>query len=248
MLPKRKPAPVTPDDTARRSCTRYRRWLAVGGILVLALVVFHRPLLVGLGWLLVRDEPEIDFNTVLMLGGDRCYDEAALLLREDASRRVLLIPGAPDNLEKCGAMPAGEITARRLLEERGVPRGAILAADGHARNAWQCARLLQRWMAGHPGSRVLALCGRFDSARIRWVLDQELDSPTVARVSLRGLPDRVYDESNWWRTRRGAKELLSHGLTLLYARIQGEGHVPDQDWDPNEYEDQLRKALDRESP
>lgn len=235
-------------DTAKKGFSRSRRWLIGGAILVLLVVVLSRLLLAGFGWLLIWDDPPTEFNTVLMLGGDRCHEGAAILLRQDPSRKILLIRSAPDNLVKCGALPAGEITARRLLQERGVPPCAILTADGQARSACECARLLQHWMTGHPGGRVLALCDRFDSRRMRLILDHALDGPSSERVAVHGLPDRIYDESNWWRTRRGVKQFLIAALALLYTRIQGPEDVPSEDWDPDEYECQLRRTLNGTSP
>lgn len=184
------------DDVAKKRSPCSRRWLIGGAIFVLLVILLSRPFLAGVGRLLVWDYPPTEFSTVVMLGGDRCHEEAAMLLRQDPSRKILLIRSAPDNLVKCGALPSGETRARRFLEKRGVSPFAVLTADGQAHGVCECAQLLQHWIVGHPGGRFLILCDRFDSRRIRLVLDHVLDGPSSGLVAVHGLPDRIYEESN----------------------------------------------------
>jgi hypothetical protein len=89
------------------------------------------------------------------------------------------------------------------LEKRCVPQQAISVIPGGGFNDWDAARSLAAWLNDHPKDSVLLLCSRFRSALMRRVLDVVLDPNQAARVRVRALPDRRFDESNWWKYRTG---------------------------------------------
>ncbi len=231
--PEEPPAPPAP----RRS-GRWTRRLAVLGALLLVAGLAHPLVLRALGRVLVVDQPCEAPSHVLLIGGDSAHDRAAELLRDDPRRRVLLIPWRPGRLTRVGLLPPAHQIARRALLERDVPAEAIHVLQGQARSQWQAARLLDDYLAAHPRAEVVVLCDRFASRRHRLVLDRVLDPRRAQRMSVRGLRDRRYDETDWWRVRRGAKEFLTAGIVLTHAWLAGET-PPAPEWDPDEYEREL---------
>ncbi|MEX0712258.1 MAG: hypothetical protein WD278_07905 [Pirellulales bacterium] len=66
-----------------------------------------------------------------------------------------------------------------------------------------------------------------------------LPEPLYRRVVVRGLADRRYDETNWWKSRTGFKSLFNSTLNLIYARWIGEDQPPPVPWNPDEFEKSL---------
>ncbi|MFC1596914.1 hypothetical protein ACFL5Q_03105 [Planctomycetota bacterium] len=174
--------------------------------------------------------------------GDRSYDQAARLYHEDTSRGILLMEPKPSRLVEIGALPGFEPAARRQLAARGVPERAVTLLDGEPETHWDEARLLTTWMNDHPGSEVLLLCDRFGSRRWRYVLDTVLEPDHAARTGILALRDRRYDETNWWKSRGGAKSLFYGYVCLAYAWRCGEAVPQRMSWNADEYERMLQAA------
>lgn len=71
------------------------------------------------------------------------------------------------------------------------------------------------------------------------VLAQTLPAERLEKQRIRGLPDRRYDETNWWRVRCVAKELVDQWIELVYARWYGQANASAESWDPDRYEASL---------
>src|SRR5205823_5023052 len=101
---------------------------------------------------------------------------------------------------------------------------------------WAVARGLHVWLADRPGERVTVLCDRFGSrewdAKFRAVLSRE----EYARVRLAALPDRRYDENDWWRHKEGRVALFNAYLGYGHAALYGEDAGGWREWDPDDYE------------
>lgn len=50
----------------------------------------------------------------------------------------------------------------------------------------------------------------------------KMTSENQKRVGLEGLPDRRYNENNWWRSKVGVKAPFSAWVSLAYTVCQGE--------------------------
>ena len=189
------------------------------------------------------DEQPEEWNYLLLAGGDHCYDVAADLYHEDSSRRIVLIEPYPNRLVQIGVLPSFEATCRRELAARDVPTHAVELVPGEARGAWARARLLQRWMGDRSDVRLVVLCDRFASRYQRFVVDAVLGPADAARVAIRGLPDRRYDESNWWKRRRGVKEFVLGSIALTYLWCQGESQATFEQWNPDDYQRVVQRAV-----
>jgi hypothetical protein len=177
--------------------------------------------------------------------GDRCYDWAAELYERDPSRRVLLSVPPPNRLVQTGALPAFEDVSLGELSARGVPFGAVTTIGGNEHDPWVEARSLAAWLRGEPNTRVLSLSSRFGSSRWSHVVDAVLEAEQRDRVTIWALPDRNCDETNWWQTRSGFKNVFNSYVELAYAWCQGE-QGPRWEWrSADEYERRFLETMEQ---
>jgi hypothetical protein len=226
------------------------KWLAAGAVAIAAAaLLFHSPLLRCLAGLLIADEPVGDCQYVGVLewygrpDGDRCYDVAAELCRSRPSRGLLLVESGRSRLVEMGVLPSFEAISRRELKTRGpLPQTvSVIASDGF--DDWAKARALRAWLADRPSGSVVLLCGAFRSAHLRYVLDAVLDPTQAARSRVRPLPDRRFDETNWWTSRDGIKAFGFAWLRQLHGWFAGGDHLPPSSCRVDEYENRVRQAL-----
>lgn len=181
------------------------------------------------------------------LSGDgvACYDWAAMLFHNDRSRHMLLSVPPPNRLVQAGALPSFEETSLRELSARAIPIEAVITIEGNEHDPWQEVRFLEAWLDERPKARVVLLCNRFAGRFWRRVLDSVLQSEYRERVAVWALPDPLCDETNWWRTRGGFKNVFNSYVALLYAWCRGDD-APQWAWSsPGEYERAFLETMDR---
>ena len=98
---------------------------------------------------------------------------------------------------------------------------------------------LTEWLDQHADSSILLLCDRFESRRVRSILDQVLPESQSERVRIVGLADRRFDETDWWQSRTGVKSFVDAMLALMHIYAVGLPPVESHSWDPLEYERRL---------
>jgi uncharacterized SAM-binding protein YcdF (DUF218 family) len=168
------------------------------------------------------------------------------MYRRGRIKKVLLIADRPRRVVQLGVLPPGHEVAKRELAKRGVPPDAIVLIPEPAWSLWEAAERLDSFLTGQPGSTLLVVTNQFGSGIVRWVLDQRLPTSRAARVSVLPLEDRRYNDSNWWRTRRGLKSFMNTWVYFLYTLVAGPDAYPKADtWDPDEYETWLRQLKNR---
>jgi len=206
---------------------------------LLGLFLLRAPLLRGLADLLVTEDPAPHAAHLVLFDGDDRHHHAAELYRTGAVCQILLLERVPERLETFGILlPAAEVD-RRKLQACGVPNHAIQVLPGETDDDWDRARLLQAWLHDHPDARLLLLCKRFGSRRLRYILGG-VHGGEEARVHLRALPDRDHDETNWWQHKDGLLDFFNSFMGLAHTRLAGESPAPRADWDPDTYERSLR--------
>ncbi|NQU25987.1 MAG: hypothetical protein HQ567_32260 [Candidatus Nealsonbacteria bacterium] len=220
---------VTDDKRSASAPLPQRRWwkrrLVVASVLVASIWFCRDFILCGVGGLLVLDESDGEFNAVVILdmssGGSDRYVEAAALYRADPARQVLLFESYRSPLVCIGAIPARDVVGRRQLADRGVPTEDIELIAGAPRGAWEAAHCLQAWLKDRGDARPLILCHRFHSRCLRHVLDEVLEED-AARVFVRALPGDRADETNWWKSRDGVKDVFFGYFRLAYVWCMGQ--------------------------
>jgi len=197
----------------------------------------------GAARLLIVEDPLVRPDYVWSCEADGAYDRAGALLRKNPKLRILIVENHPNRLVQAGVLPNGEEVARRQFIARGVPRGHIEIIPGEACNNRQEVRLMAQWLTSHREKQVLVLCDRFHSRYQRSVFDRLLQPEEAAAVRIQAVPDRRFDETNWWKSRIGAKELFRAYVVLALAHCRcGDPDEPIM-WNPEEYEQRFRRTL-----
>lgn len=232
------------ESPTKRPKRRWVRRLAIALGVVACLWFTRGPLLRGVARALIVDEWDREADHLLLFGGDRCFDVAARWHGEEPSRVILLVEEKPERLVRTGILPSFEETCLRELGARNVPEDSVAVIPGQAEHMREAAELLDEWLAQRPNARIQVLCDRFNSRCCRLQLDAGLGLADAARLSVHGLPDRRYDETDWWTSRRGIKEFVPAALALGYAWCGAEDRARTEPWDPNEYERELAASVD----
>jgi hypothetical protein len=134
------------------------------------------------------------------------------------------------------------------LAARGLPQNAIMAIPSDGHDDWAKARALRAWLLERPTATVVMLCDRLGTAHRRHVLNVVLDSSQAPRLYLRALPDRRYDETNWWMSRSGYKGFGMAWLLQFRAWCAGGDHQPPPLHNADDYEHSLRLTLSEAAP
>jgi hypothetical protein len=209
------------------------------GVALAGLHALWLPLLAGV---LIVDESAEDCTHVWLIGGDRCLEEAARLYRQDPQRVILIAESPLERLVEMGLLPAFHELAQRELQNRNVPQQAIRLVRGRPRDGWQAARLMDQALRDQD-PQVLVLCDRFGSRRQRLILNRQLSDSLRARFRVRGLTDRRYDETNWWKSRGGIRTVLLSGISLSHVWWYGEPAERRRRWDADTLEQKLAELV-----
>ena len=188
---------------------------------VLVAALFHSLLPRGLARPLVCEQTvggydEIGLITSLQSPeGDRCYDVAAKLWRENPSASVLVVEPPDNRIVEAGALPSFATISRRELSKRGVPREAVVTLPRQGIDDWTTALALGNRLRDRPESAVVLLCDEFHSARLRAVIDESVGEKGASQVRIMPLSDRRFNRDDWWKTRTGARTVGMEWLVLL---------------------------------
>ncbi len=224
----------------RASRVRRRRMLVALAVVSALAMILHRPLLTAVGRFFVIEDA-ITHGAVLWIhGGDGRFDIAAELYRRGDLSAIWLVQRRPDYLVREGIVPAAHFRAREQLLSAGVPGKAIVLLPGEARRDEDAVKIVGNEFSDQPAVRIVTLCDRFNCRYLRDVVDSMLAPAHSGQVALRGLSDAEFDETNWWRSRRGVKAVLSALTNLAHWHLVGSSSVEPPEWVPDEYERRLK--------
>lgn len=226
------------------------KWRIPAAVLAVGLVLLlHKPLLRALAAPLIVAPSNGHFDALCFSfrrnipDGDRSFDVAAELCRQNPAARVLLIVPAPDRLMEIGVLPFCEAASRRELADRGVPQERISTATSPWFEDWAVARTLDAWMRRQPETSILLLCPQFRSAHMRYVLENTLDRRCAERVRVYPLADRQFDAANWWTSRGGIREFGAAWLVRLHGWLLGGNAAAPSFHNADEYETEFLKTV-----
>lgn len=220
-----------------------KRWARrVLAILVCLLILYglRGPLLHLLGSGLVAEDRIPERYSVWILGGDYCFKHAAEHHFSGRCDKLLMVERVQGRLQQLGVRETFTQTAQRRLKSHGIDWSLVTVINEPAVDEWDQARSLRAWLEVNPTSTVLILCPRFDSRRMRRILDEVLDASAAKRVCVQALPDRRFNEADWWKSKPGTMEVFNGYLSLAFAVWHGEDPKDSAIWDPDQYEKSLQ--------
>ena len=230
----------------RESRTDWRKWRNLLLLLFAAGAIWlvRQPILTGIARVLIVDEPPGNPAAIWIRdSGVVIYDEAARLCRETPGLKILLVAWEPSRLVRAGVLEPLETITRREMAARGVPAEAIEVVGPPVRTGRQEINQLSAWLENRPGACAALPLGRFSSARQRQVLDEIMASDTASRVKIVALASPRYNESNWWRSREGLRNLAFGLLSRGYGCFCGSRGEDIEPWDPDQYEESLAETI-----
>ncbi len=172
--------------------------LALAALLTLG-VLFHTTVLAALGAYLVRDEPPVKADMVLVLGGDFYGNrilKAADLVRRGYAPKVL-VSGAPGiyGYNECDlAIP--------FAEKAGYPASYFLHFEHNATSTKEEADAVTAELRRLGAKRVLLVTSDFHTHRAGKIFRAAAPDLTFYVVSA---PDAHFTAGGWWRDREGRK-------------------------------------------
>jgi hypothetical protein len=205
---------VTSKPERRRR--RWQRKLSILMLLVCATAFFHGLLFRSAAEILVVEEPRTAAQAVLLLGGESRFDEAANL-HADGAKVILLISGSHGRLERMGILPSPEDTTRRELLAREIPAEDLWFLSDEPVTTSTVGILLCDWLRLHPHWQVDVLCDRFSTRKWRLLLRRSADPHLVSRIHVIALPQRGFDESNWWHSKPGVRTIFNGYLRMGFS-------------------------------
>jgi hypothetical protein len=218
-------------------------------LLLLSAMLFYRPILKGVGGLLVVSEPVADVEFLCIppvqgfdVGEDRCYDCAVGCFHQIRGTRILLAPGHPNRLVEMGLLPRFETTASEALRRRGIAAAHIEPLVRVRERPSREFASLEHWLNDHPRVVVGLFWDQLDSRRARWVLDRDLQPRDARRVRLIPMPAKYFSAANWW-THQGGRKCLPNALLALISAWCGLEDEPFAHRDADAYEDFVARRL-----
>lgn len=212
---------------------RRRRWLTAAlvalGVLAVAAVILHAPLLRILGaWLVVDDRLTPADAIVVLAGGTPNLEiAAAALFRRGLAPRIILsrqaTPAHHAALMKLGLRPHDYQTEARLVLEGGsVPPPAIIALQEPVKITETELALVHETARAGGYRRVILVTSSDHSRRVGMIWARQSGPRVEALVhAVRG---ESFSPDRWWRDRR-MSELLLHEYLGILALALGISHL-----------------------
>jgi hypothetical protein len=231
-----------PGEYGQKRQVRARKWLL--RLVVLLLVAglaygFRASLLRASAQVLIVDDGPNECTHFFVMGGDRWVDVAAKWAAQGAGRQILLSNAKLSRGEIASHQTIPQVRSQRLLVKHGVPPEKIVALPTPVDDEWETATVLREWMAEHQNAIVAVSCTRFETRKLLAVLSAQLGE-VRHRIRMVALPDRDYDENNWWQVKDGQVAALRSAMSLGYILLNPHAPEPAPEWDPDAYERDLK--------
>jgi len=185
--------------------------------------LFRVQLLTYLAGVLIHDGNHATPTAVLIYDGDRCFVVAAKLV-SSGTNDVILPSGRRNRLVRMGVLLPSEEIGRRELLKQNVPEGNIYSIAVHGKmDCSTVATALCDWAEDHPGRTIGVLCDRFSSRKWRTILNRAPNLSAVKRIHVIPVPDRHFNETNWWQSKEGTMAFVNGILRLTFCYLHPDG-------------------------
>ena len=98
---------------------------------------------------------------------------------------------------------------------------------------------LGRRLDAAPPTVAILLCDRLQGSYFRAVTNEFVPQELADRVRIRALRVRGHDETNWWRSATGVKDLAACSLRRLHFALYHGNSPIFEEWDPDQFETKL---------
>jgi hypothetical protein len=249
--------PIEPTDhESRRDQYRNlpRRSIAVLLLVGVGILLLHGQLLALAHALLVAHEPVGHCRYgMLVTPGPESYDATVQLLSRGSFDRVLIVDQKPRRSVVLGAMPALEDRITAELAARGLVPADYRIINTQAQTPHQMFRESDELIRDEnlsppkiPTDLAPATCmvisTETKSQYFRTVIDQALPANRSTEYRLHAVETPTATAINWWRSRGGVRQVMVHGLRLIFVTCFGESQV-----DPTDpYRHVVKRAISNE--
>lgn len=198
-------------------------FLAVLGLIVGAgLLLFWRPLLVGLGQFLIVDDtpPQADFIYVLNSDIHTRPLYAARLYNQGVASKIVIARVRDSATTRSGLMPnITDLSVQVMLDNDVDPADIELLTDFPVSSTYEEMLVLREYLRQESADEVIVLTTGFHTRRARWIMDRGLTGLPV-RISTYAAPHNRFDHTNWWESEEGFLYAVNEYLKLGYYMIQ----------------------------
>ena len=206
-----------------------RPWtIALVALLVLAVVVViaHRPLLRGVGRILVVEDSDGPADAIVVVAGHTPIREAraAALFRQGRAPVIVVsrqnVPARVQQLIDLGVRPMDfQEESVAALEKYGVPRAALITLPEPMEITEMELRRVIAEARSRAWRRVLLVTTAHHSRRVRLIWSREAGPEVQAGIAV--VDDDCSADPTWWRRRRCGEAVLHEylGLLALYLHV-----------------------------
>lgn len=220
-------APATSIPVKKR---RVGRWFLAA--VLISLVVFHAPILRGVGEFLVIDASFQAGDLLVVRNDPESLTAAAQFFQSGTYDQILLQPNRPRRTDELGITESTIDEARRELRSRGVPEERIEAVGAAHDGLTDRVREICTSIQDRPGRRVALVALQYEGAAVQRLVRTYLPTSMLEQVAVTSQPSPQFDGRRWWTSRRGVQSVFRGYLTWLLVVCRGGREFEEQaiDW------------------
>jgi len=179
-----------------------KRVLILAAVLLLLLVIFHAPVLTGLGNFLVKAGPPQKADIIVVLAGDgfgHRIEKAGDLIREGWAPKALIDgPNGNYGLYECDlAIP--------FAVREGYPESYFIHFENPAHSTQEEAQLVAEKLRSMGVKRVILVTSNFHTRRAEKIFHRAAPDLETFMVAA---PDENFQPNTWWKNREARKTFL----------------------------------------
>lgn len=189
-------------------------------ILLGAAWFFREPLLQGAAHAWVVDDPALNADAIVVLGGGRDWRPFAAADMYLAGQSPVILVSQPENSPSQSLLqqPTEAEVNTIVLTRKGVPIAAIQPIGHNVTSTRDEALALREWVIRHHAKNILIPTDPFHTRRTRWIFRKALEG-TNASAHIQAVPHPRYTADNWWQQEEGFLSFQNELVKSLYYLI-----------------------------